>query len=129
MADRAPWDLVPPRERRLLAPEDARWVGFDLPENLVDAARRKVVVAVPATVAIGPVQAPIMVGGTAAELGDAYLGPFGQVGGVRGTAVEDADRALADGGFDPDLWCRWAGTCPRQYFRILARSVSGGVGI
>src|SRR5438552_13690564 len=57
LADRASCDPVPPHERRLLAPEDGGRVGFDLPEQLVDAAGREIVVAVPAAVAVGSVVA------------------------------------------------------------------------
>src|SRR5215471_9580929 len=81
MADRSPWESGPAVSRWLLAPEDAGWVGFDLPEYLVDAAWREIVVAVPAAVAVGPVQAPVVSAGAVAELGDAHLGPFGH-GGV-----------------------------------------------
>lgn len=59
------------RMRGLLAPEDAGRIGFDLPEYLVDAPRREMVVAVPAAVAVGPVQAPVVGAGVVVELGDA----------------------------------------------------------
>lgn len=61
-------------------------------EHLVDATGRQIVVAVPPAVAVGPVKAPIVGAGAVAELGDAHLGPFGQVGVPRGTAVDDGDR-------------------------------------
>jgi len=64
---------APPHERRFLAPEDASRVGFDLPEHLVDAAGRQIVVAVPAAVAIRPVQPPVVDAGAAAELRDRTL--------------------------------------------------------
>ena len=50
-------------------------VGSDSisPDYLVDAAWREIAVAVPAAVAIGPVQAPIMGVGAVSELGDAHL--------------------------------------------------------
>jgi antitoxin YefM len=41
--------------------------------------------------------------GAAAQLGHAYLGPFGQVRMPRRAAVEDGDRVAADGGFHANL--------------------------
>jgi hypothetical protein len=67
----ASWVLAPSHERRLLAPEDAGWVGFDLLEYLVDAAWREIAVAVPAAIAIGPVQVPFVGAGAVTELRDA----------------------------------------------------------
>lgn len=86
-----------------LAPENAGWVGFDLVQRFVDGAGVEVVVAVPAAVAVGPVQAPVVGIGAVAQLGHAYLGPFGQVGVPRRAAVDDGDRAAADGCFDADV--------------------------
>jgi hypothetical protein len=45
----------------LLAQKDAGWVGFDVLQYLLDTARREIVVAAPAAVAIGPAQTPIVV--------------------------------------------------------------------
>ena len=87
----------------MLTPENAGWVGFDLVQRFVDRARLKVVIAVPAAVAIGPVQAPVVGAGAIAQLGRGNLGPFGQVRVPRRAAVEDGDRVAADGGFDADL--------------------------
>jgi hypothetical protein len=50
------------------------------PEYLVDAAWWEIVVVVLAAVAIGAVQAPFVGADVVAELRDAHLGPFGQVG-------------------------------------------------
>jgi hypothetical protein len=44
---------VPPRERGVLAAEDAGRIGFDLPEHGFDAAGWEIAVVVPAAVAIG----------------------------------------------------------------------------
>ena len=41
--------------------------------------------------------------GAVAQLGDAHLGPFGQVRMPRWPAFVDADRAAADRGFNADL--------------------------
>jgi hypothetical protein len=95
----------------------------------VGGTGREVVVAVPAAIAVGPVQAPLVGAGVVAELGDAYLGPFGQIGLPQGTAVEHGYRAAADAGFDPDLVAQAGWDRVWQYFWILARSVSGGAGI
>src|SRR5690348_1884446 len=103
MADRAPWGSRSATYETVASPEDAVWIGFDLLEYLVDAAWREIVVAVPAAIAIGPVQVPFVGAGAIAELRDAHLGPFGQVRLPRGTALEDGYRAAADAGFDPDL--------------------------
>jgi hypothetical protein len=88
---------------RLLAPENAGWVGFDLVQRLLDRAGVEIVIAVPATVVVGPVQAPVMGADAVAQLGHAHLGPFGQVRVPRRAAVEDGDRAAANGCFDADL--------------------------
>lgn len=92
-----------PGRARLLTPENTGWVGFDLVQYLVDRAGLEVVIAVPAAVAVGPVQAPVVGAGAVAQLGHPYLGPFGQVRVPRRTAVKDGDRVAADGGFDADL--------------------------
>jgi hypothetical protein len=63
----------------------------------------EVVIAVPAAVAVGPVQAPVAGVGAVAQLGHAYLGPFGQVRVPRRSAAEDGDRVAADCRFDADL--------------------------
>jgi hypothetical protein len=104
------WTLVdppglanPPENRKPLTPENAGWVGFDLVQRFVDGAGVEVVVAVPAAVAVGPVQAPLAGVGAVAQLGHTHLGPFGQVRVPRRAAVEDGDRAAADGCFDADL--------------------------
>jgi hypothetical protein len=86
-----------------LAPENAGWVGFDLAQRFVDGARVEVVVAVPTAIAVGPVQAPLVGVDAIAQLGHTHLGPFGQVGVPRRAAVEDGDRAAANGCFDADL--------------------------
>jgi hypothetical protein len=76
---------------------------FDLVKHFFDRAGVEVVIAVPATVAVGPVQAPGVAAGAVAQLGHTYLGPFGQVRAPRRAAVEDGDRVAADGCFDADV--------------------------
>jgi hypothetical protein len=93
----------PVRRGSLLTPENAGGVGFDLFKHIVDGAGVEVVIAVPATVAVGPVQAPVVGAGAVAQLGHAYLGPFGQVRVPRRAALEDGDRVAADCCLDPDL--------------------------
>jgi hypothetical protein len=56
----------------LLTPEDAGWVGLDLVEQPVDWTGIEVVIAVPAAVSVGPVQAPVVGAGAVAQLGHAY---------------------------------------------------------
>ena len=87
----------------MLTPENAGWVGFDLVQRFVDRARIEVVIAVPAAVAVGPVQTPVVGTGAIAQLRHGDLRPFGQVRVPRRAAVEDGDRVAADGGFDADL--------------------------
>ena len=87
----------------MLAAEDAGRVGFDLVERLVDTAWVEVAVSVQAAVAVGPVQAPVVGTVAVAQLGHAYLGPFGQVWVPRRATVEDGDRVTADGCFDADV--------------------------
>jgi hypothetical protein len=88
---------------RLLTPENAGRVGFDLVKHRVEGTGVEVVITVPAAVAVGPVQAPVVGAGAVAQLGHAHLGPSGQVRVPRRSAVEDGDRVSADGGFDADL--------------------------
>ncbi len=57
----------------------------------------------PAAVAVGPVQAPVVGVGAVAQLGHAHLGPFDQVRVPRRAAVEDGNRVAADVGFNADL--------------------------
>ena len=78
-------------------------VGFDLVERFLNRAGVQVVIAVPAAVAVGPVQGPVVSAGAVTQLGYADLGPFGQVRVPRRAAVEDGDRVAANGGFDADL--------------------------
>ena len=87
----------------MLTPENAGWVAFDLVQRLVDRAGVEVVIAMPAAVAIGPVQAPVVGAGAIAQLGHGNLGPFGQVRVPRRAAVENGDRVAADGCLDADL--------------------------
>ena len=61
------------------------------------------VITVPAAVAVGPVQAPLMDVGAVAQLSHAYLGPLGQVRVPRRAAVEDGHRGAADGCLDAYL--------------------------
>jgi hypothetical protein len=58
---------------------------------------------VPAAVAVGPIQAPVVGVGTVAQLGHSHLGPFGQVRVPRRAAVENGNRVAADVGFNADL--------------------------
>jgi len=57
----------------------------------------------PAAVAVGPVQAPVLSIGAIAELSHAYLGPFGHLRVPRRAAVEDGDRVAMDVCIDADL--------------------------
>jgi len=82
------------------APEDAGWVVVDLVKDVVDGAGVKIVVAMPAAVAVGPVQGPGVGVGVVAELGDGETGPVGEVGMPRGPAVEDGHGLAAYVGFD-----------------------------
>ena len=82
----------------------------------------------PAAVAVGPVQAPVLSIGAIAELSHAYLGPFGHLRVPRRAAVEDGDRVAADGCLDADLVAKAGWDPARQYLRILATSVSRGAG-
>lgn len=72
----------------------------DLVEECVDGAGVEVVVAVPAAVAVGPVERPGVAGGVVAELGDGTAGPVGQVGVPGRPAVEDGDGFAAGVGLD-----------------------------
>jgi len=63
----------------------------------------EIVIAVPAAVAVGPVQAPMVGVGAVAQLGHAHLGPFGQVRVPRRAAVDDGNRVAADVGFNAEL--------------------------
>jgi hypothetical protein len=92
-----------PGKRKPLTPEDAGWVGFDLVQRGPDGPGVEVLIAVPAAVAIGPVQAPDVGIGAVAELGHTYPGPLGQVRVPRRSAVEDGDRVAAYRRFDADL--------------------------
>jgi len=92
----------------VLTPENAGWVGFDLVQRFVDRAGLEVVVAVPAAVAVGPLQARGECWRCSA-LGHADLGPFGQVRVPRRAAVEDDDRVAVNGGFDADLVAKAGG--------------------
>ena len=82
----------------------------------------------PAAVAVGPVQAPVVRVGAVAQLSHAYFGPLGQVRVPRRAAVEDGDRVAADGCLDADLVAKAGWDPARQYLRILATSVSRGAG-
>jgi hypothetical protein len=60
------------------APEDAGGVFVDLVEELLGGAGLDVVVAVPAAVAVGPVERPEVAVGVVAELGDGDAGRLTQ---------------------------------------------------
>ena len=81
------------RDRRS-TPEDGSRVVVDLVEECVDAAGVAVVVAVPATVAAGPIESPETGVGLVARLGN---GEAGLVVLTR-RVVDTADGWAADGG-------------------------------
>src|SRR5215213_10613683 len=89
-------------ERRS-APEDGGGVVVDLVEERVGSAGIEVVVAVPAAVAVGPVERPEVVVGVVAELGDGEPGPVGEVGMPGWPAVVDGDGLPPDVRLDPSL--------------------------
>lgn len=83
------------------APEDARWISIELRRQVIDAAWPDVVIGVPTTVPVGPMQGPRVIGSPISELSDRHLRPFGQAFMPGRPAFEDGDDAPSNGDIDP----------------------------
>lgn len=74
---------------------------MELRQQVIDAAWPDVVIGVPTTVPVGPMQGPRVIGSPISELSDGHLRPFGQAFMPGRPAVEDGDDAPSNGDIDP----------------------------
>lgn len=92
------------------APEDAVAVELDLVEKLANRTRPDVIEEMPPSVAIGPMESPLIVRAFITQLRDVVSSPiWPQISPPRRTTFGDGDRCSSDGDFQADTVLELAG--------------------